>query len=213
MMIGLFGGTFDPVHYGHLKPALAVAQALGLSQLRFIPNRHPPHRPEPWLSTEQRLQLLELALLPYSECVLDKRELEREGPSYMVDTVKSLKQEYPNDTLCLILGQDALTGFEQWFQWQEILQYCHLVITPRPGFSVSEMDASSTLMAKITHEINDLQVQDSGKILLQSALQLDISSTHIRRCFQQDKLAQRQTVAQWMPGAVFEQLKRFFEND
>jgi len=212
-MIGLFGGTFDPVHDGHLKPALAVQQALKLSQLRFIPNRQPPHRPTPWLSTQQRVQLLELALQPYSECVLDRRELEREGPSYMVDTVKSVKQENANETLCLILGQDALTGFEQWHQWQEILRYCHLVITPRPGFSASDMAADSALTARMTHEINDLQLQDSGKILLQSALQLDVSSTQIRRCFQQGQLEQRQTAAKWMPAAVFEQLKRFFEND
>jgi len=212
-MIGLFGGTFDPVHDGHLKPALAVQQALNLSQLRFIPNRQPPHRPTPWLSTQQRVQLLELALLPYSQCKLDRRELEREGPSYMVDTVKSVKQENSNETLCLILGQDALTSFEQWHQWQEILRYCHLVITPRPGFSVSDMAADSALTAKITHKINDLQLQNSGKILLQSALQLDVSSTQIRRCFQNEKLEQRQTAAQWMPEAVFEQLKRFFEND
>jgi len=212
-MIGLFGGTFDPVHNGHLKPALAVQQALNLSQLRFIPNRQPPHRAAPWLSTEQRVQLLELALQPYPQCTLDRRELERDGPSYMVDTVKSVKQETPNETLCLILGQDALSGFEQWFQWQEILQYCHLVITPRPGFSVSDMSANSVLTVKITHEINDLALQDSGKILLQSAPQLDISSTQIRHCFQQKQWEQRQTAAQWMPGTVFEQLKRFFEHD
>ena len=106
-MIGIFGGTFDPVHYGHIKPALSVKQALNLTQLRFIPNRLPPHRAAPWLSAEQRLQLLKAALQDYADVVIDERELNRAGPSYMVDTLGSLKQEFPDESLCLIIGMDC----------------------------------------------------------------------------------------------------------
>ncbi len=98
-MIGIFGGTFDPVHYGHIKPALSVKQALNLSQLRFIPNRIPPHRETPWLSAEQRLSLLKTALHAYPDIVIDERELNREGQSYMVDTLKSLHNDFPDEDL------------------------------------------------------------------------------------------------------------------
>ena len=92
-MIGIFGGTFDPVHYGHIKPALSIKQALNLTQIRFIPNRIPPHRELPWLNVEQRLSLLEIALKGYTDVVIDERELNRDGPSFMVDTLTSLRSD------------------------------------------------------------------------------------------------------------------------
>ena len=109
-MIGIFGGTFDPVHYGHIKPALSLKQALNLRQLRFIPNRVPPHRAEPWLSVEQRLLLLNTALKDYPDVIIDERELNRDGPSYMVDTLSSLKKDFPDEGLCLIIGMDTFFG-------------------------------------------------------------------------------------------------------
>ena len=96
-MIGIFGGTFDPVHYGHIKPALSIKKTLNLSQLRFIPNRIPPHRADPWLNVDQRLQLLKTALSDYPGVMIDERELNREGASYMVDTLASLKKEFPDE--------------------------------------------------------------------------------------------------------------------
>ena len=93
-MIGIFGGTFDPVHFGHIKQVLNVKQALNLSQIRFIPNSVPPHREDPWLSAEQRLSLLQSALEEYADVVVDQRELDRGGPSYMIDTLRSLNSDY-----------------------------------------------------------------------------------------------------------------------
>ncbi|MBE9564235.1 MAG: adenylyltransferase/cytidyltransferase family protein, partial [Proteobacteria bacterium] len=109
-MIGIFGGTFDPVHYGHIKPALSVQQALNLAQIRFIPNSIPPHRDVPWLNSEQRLALLKCALHNISDVCIDERELHRDGPSYMVETLQSLKQDMPDEALCLIIGMDAFYG-------------------------------------------------------------------------------------------------------
>ena len=109
-MIGIYGGTFDPIHYGHLRPALDVLQQTGLDEVRFIPNRAPPHRESPVLSDQQRAELVQLAIADTPEFVLDERELKREGPSYMVDTLQSLKDEFPEDTLCLIMGMDAFNG-------------------------------------------------------------------------------------------------------
>ncbi len=208
VMIGIFGGTFDPVHYGHLKPAQAVMQSLALSQIRFIPNRLPPHRAVPWLSSEKRQALLEIALRPYPGFVLDRRELQREEPSYMVDTLQSLKQDFPDKSLCLILGVDAFSSFEQWHQWQTILTLCHLVITQRPGFELVESAMSDFLRARIINDKTQLAVQQTGKILLQSVPQLAISSTEIRL-----RLQHGQAVDHWLPAGVYEQLKRFTLDD
>jgi len=208
MMIGVFGGTFDPVHYGHLKPAQAVMQSLALSQIRFIPNRLPPHRDVPWLNAEKRLALLEIALRPYPGFVLDKRELQREEPSYMVDTLQSLKREFPQKTFCLILGVDAFSGFERWHQWQTILTLCHLVVTRRPGFELVESAMCDFLRLRIIDDKTQLSAQQAGKILLQSVPQLAISSTEIRQ-----RLQHGQTVDHWLPAGVYKQLMRFTLND
>ena len=133
-MIGIFGGTFDPVHFGHIKPVLNVKQALNLSQVRFIPNSVPPHREEPWLSAEQRLSLLQSALEEYDDMVVDTRELDRGGPSYMIDTLRSLKSDYQDESICLVIGMDAFFGIAQWRQWKQLFELCHLVVTTRPGF-------------------------------------------------------------------------------
>lgn len=221
-LTGVFGGTFDPVHYGHLKPAQAVMQALHLSRVRFVPNRLPPHREQPWLSVEQRVALLELALQSYSGFVLDRCELGRNGPSYMIDTLISLKQAYPEETLCLILGQDAFNGFENWHRWQEVFQYCHLLITPRPGFGTKQITTNPFMLPRITRQREDLLLQAEGRILLQSVPQLAISSTDIRQRLQQLKrtggdVSQARMVEKalvpLLPASVLAQLKRFLEND
>ena len=207
-MIGIFGGTCDPVHYGHIKPALSVKDALHLEQLRFIPNRVPPHRETPWLDVDQRLALLKSALAEYEGVVIDERELEREGPSYMVDTLRSLKEDFPQQSFCLIIGMDAFMGINRWHRWRELFELCHIIVTQRPGFDESviadKMDADDAdfLQQKIARNISDLTLQPTGKILLQSVPQLDISSTMIR-----ESLSRGEDISQWMPAAAYTQLR------
>jgi len=220
-VIGIFGGTFDPVHYGHIKPALSVMQSLNLSQLRFIPNRLPPHRTEPWLSVEQRLALLKSALEKYPEAVIDERELNREGPSYMVETLASLKQDFSDDGLCLIIGMDVFFGLTSWYQWRSIFDYCHLVVTTRPGFEqsfdqaqvleqIGKLDTTDYdfLAKKITTDVSVLTSQAAGRILLQSVPQLDISSTRIR-----EKCLSGEDISDYMPAAVSQQLRGFINDN
>ncbi len=220
-MIGIFGGTFDPVHYGHIKPALSVMQSLNLSQLRFIPNRLPPHRAEPWLSVEQRLALLKSALEKYPEAVIDERELNRKGPSYMVETLASLKGDFSEDNLCLIIGMDVFFGLTSWHQWRSIFDHCHLVVTTRPGFEQAQMleqaeklDAASDienynfLAKKITTDVSALTSQEAGRILLQSVPQLDISSTRIR-----EKCLSGEDISEYMSAAVSQQLRGFINDN
>lgn len=209
-MIGIFGGTFDPVHYGHIKPALCIKQALHLSQLRFIPNRIPPHGKSPWLSTEQRLCLLKIALHDYADVFIDERELNRDGPSYMVDTLKSLRDDFPAEDLCLIIGMDAFMTIAEWFQWRSLFEWCHLVVTTRPGFDKNQLkhqmcDADyQFLLARMVTDENALTARETGKILLKSVPQLDISSTQIRA-----KLLNNEDISEWMSTQVSDKLRGF----
>jgi nicotinate-nucleotide adenylyltransferase len=206
-MIGIFGGTFDPVHYGHIKPALSVKQDLDLAQLRFIPNRIPQHRESPWLNVEQRLSLLKMALKGYADVVIDERELNRDGPSFMVDTLKSLHRDFPDEDLCLIIGMDAFIGITTWFQWHSLFDLCHLVVTTRPGFNenaiIDQMSAEDYrfLSAKMVKHTDALRPRETGKILLKSVPQLDVSSTQIRA-----KLLKNEDVSEWMPEGVSSRL-------
>jgi len=183
-LLGIFGGTFDPVHFGHLRPALDVMQALDIEQVRFLPNCVPPHREQPWLDAATRRQLLELALADMPGFELDCRELEREGKSYMVDTLASLQADFPDHHLCLILGMDAFCGLHTWHQWQRVLQLCHVVVTGRPGFDWPSEPALQVLEACRCTDPGELKRLEAGRILLQSVTQLDISASEIRRQLQ-----------------------------
>jgi nicotinate-nucleotide adenylyltransferase len=205
-MIGVLGGTFDPVHFGHLRPALEVMQAIGLEQVRFLPNRIPPHRETPWLNADNRLELLKTAISDQPGFELDQRELQREGHSYMVDTLESLRNDFPSHPICLILGMDAFLGLKQWHQWQRIPELCHLVVTTRPGFEMSG-DFIRQLPATLVTETSGLFEVAAGRILLQSVTQLDISASHIRTM-----LAKGQSVRYLLPDEVNNKLMKMVKN-
>ena len=179
-LIGILGGTFDPIHYGHLRPALDIMRQVGLSEVRFIPNRIPPHRETPSLSDEQRAELVQLAISNRPEFVFDGRELQRDGPSYMVDTLQSLKDDFPDSTLCLIMGMDAFNGLPQWHRWQSILKLCHIIVTTRPGAALPAFSLRAPLCDNINKAPESLLQRSFGQILLQSVTQLDISASQIR---------------------------------
>lgn len=200
-MIGILGGTFDPVHYGHLKPAFDVMQALNMEKVLFVPNRIPPHRQEPWLNVEQRKQLLEIAVGQIQGFEIDTRELEREGKSYMVDTLVSLRDDYPDHSLCLILGMDAFAGLHEWHQWRRIPELCHLVITHRPGFDWPKAPELAMLETCLVINPETLKQSRAGKILLKSVAQLDISSSDIRK-----RLQTGEDISDLMPEAVYKKL-------
>lgn len=133
-MIGVLGGTFDPVHFGHLRPALEVRQALGLEELRLIPLRQAVHRSQPQASPEQRLAMLRLAVQGAEGLRIDDRELRRVGESYTYDTLVDLRAESgPAVGLCLLVGADAFRGFLSWHRPDDILSLAHLIVMRRPG--------------------------------------------------------------------------------
>ncbi len=205
-MIGIYGGTFDPIHYGHLRPALDVYQALSFSEIRFIPCGEPPHREAPYADKQQRLTMLRLALAKQPAFRLDERELWREGPSFMVDTLKELRAECGSRPLCLIIGFDAFLGLPSWHQWQDIPALAHLLVTHRPGCSRHEIESQSALgqLLKLRQRPAEALVQPpAGGIAFLPVTQLDISSTRIR-----ELVAAGKDARYLLPDNVYEFIKQ-----
>src|SRR6202522_2934291 len=132
--IGLFGGTFDPIHYGHLRTAFELWQLLKLAQVRFLPTGNPPHREAPLASSELRLEMVRAAVAGQPGFAVDDREIRRSGVSYSVDTLTDLRREHPQRSLCLLLGMDAFLGMPTWHRWRDIFELAHVVVAHRPGW-------------------------------------------------------------------------------
>jgi len=202
-MICILGGTFDPVHFGHLRPAMDVQQALGIACVHLLPCRVPPHRPQPLASAEQRLAWLQLAVADEPALEIDERELHREGPSYMVDTLETLRAEQGGSPVCLVLGMDALLGLEGWHRWQDILALCHLVVMQRPGNVWPQQGplAKRLKNARVT-DAGALRLQAAGCVIGVPVTQLAISSTQIR-----DLLAAGKSPRYLLPDAVLDRIR------
>lgn len=179
--MGIFGGTFDPVHYGHLRSAFELLEALELSEVRFLPAGNPPHRDATHADAAMRVAMVRAAIDGEPRFLLDDRELRREGPSYSVDTLLDLRAEYAHRSLCLIIGMDAFLGLPQWHEWREILQLAHLVVAHRPGWRAPESGALGELLAdRGTGRIADLHESRAGRVYIRAVTQLEISSSAIR---------------------------------
>ncbi|KUJ71690.1 nicotinate-nicotinamide nucleotide adenylyltransferase [Thiomicrospira sp. WB1] len=194
-MIGVNGGTFDPIHFGHLRPALEVMEALALSQMRFVPVYQPVHRDQPGQSAMHRCRMVELAIQSQSGFYLDRREVDRGGPSYMVDTLHSLKQDFPHAALVLMMGMDAFLHFPRWHDWRGILSLANLVVTHRPGQTLP--DTSQPAGQLLAERGVDVLTQPAGQILDLAVTQLAISATDIRQ-----RLARQTSAAYLLPESV-----------
>jgi len=177
-MLGIYGGTFNPVHYGHLRTALEVGEAFALETVALVPCHLPPHRDAPDVSSEQRLRMLEIAIADTPGLTVDRRELDRGGPSYMVDTLASLRVEHPEVALLLFIGADAFAGLERWHRWQALFDHAHLVVMTRPGHPVPAMPP--WLAQRHVGHRQALNEQGSGLLYFQAVTALDISATAIR---------------------------------
>lgn len=186
-LVGILGGTFDPIHYGHLRMAEDLADALHLDQVRFIPSANPPHKQSPTTSAADRLEMVRLAIEGNPRFAIDDRELKRSGASYTIDTLLSLREDLGNKAaLCLIMGSDAFVEFDSWHRWQEILGLCHLVLVERPNIAMTESlrpALQSLLGERYTDSAAQLANLPSGKIVIQRITALDISATAIRQDF------------------------------
>jgi len=179
--IGIFGGTFDPIHYGHLRPALEILDALSLDSMLFIPAGQPPHRRAPRAGADLRLAMVRAAVQGERRFQVDERELKRSGPSYMADTLVELKRDYPDAALVLVLGTDAFLGLSGWERWREIFDHAHVTVAHRPGWWLqAEGELASLLAERYVADAAAALKRPAGSILLRPVTQLEISSTRIR---------------------------------
>jgi nicotinate-nucleotide adenylyltransferase len=199
--IGILGGTFDPIHLGHTLSAQAVAQELKLTKILFIPAHIPPHKNDvnsaPTVSAEKRAMMVELACEENALFECDKRELERQQHSYTVDTLITLKQEFPEQSLCFIIGMDSLLTFTRWHRYQDILSLCHLVVNSRPNFDLTQIndDTKALLNKHQVRSLDELNKSHTGAIFFTKPMAIDISSTEIRDSLQNNKSCHAQLYA------------------
>ena len=189
-MIGVLGGTFDPIHYGHLRTALDVQQRLALDEVRFIPCGEPAHRNKPIAEPLQRLAMVRAAVVGQKYFVADDREIRRGGPSYMVDTLGSLKNDFKSDSLCLILGSDAFNGLEQWHEWEKIFELANIVVMQRPDSGSGHIGLNKRLLNQLKGrfvDVDNFKTKQNGAVCFVPVTQLDISATNIRQLWNENK--------------------------
>ena len=177
-LIGILGGTFDPIHDAHLAIVEAAAATLGLSEVRFMLSARPPHRSPPVAPVEHRWAMLQLAIAQTKQYIADDREIQRAGASYTIDSLRELRVAFPESTLCLLLGQDAFTSLPSWHQWQEIPELAHLIVMPRPGWQDSRLPEWAR--DRLVEAAKQLSTSPAGKILFCQAPLLETSSTTVR---------------------------------
>lgn len=185
--IGIFGGTFDPIHIGHIRVAIELKHLLRLDRVHFVPCHYPTHRPHPSVTTEQRMAMVESAIEHETKFVADDRELLNESASYSIETVTSFRQEFGSDTaLYFFMGLDSLLQFPSWHRWQDFLALCHIVVAARPGWAVPEKNSvmGQYYQAHKTDNLTALTTTIQGKIAIMPTTPLDIAASDIRRDIQ-----------------------------
>ena len=187
--IGILGGTFNPIHFGHLRMAQELADALNLDSVRFIPAANPPHKDAPAISAEQRAAMVKLAIASNDSFIFDDRELHRAGASYTLDTLLSLREELgKNTSITLFMGSDAFTKFDTWHRWQELINLCHIALVQRPQLRGHDHKLSKALETFLHNHYSensaDLHHHASGFVTMRQITALDISSTAIRHTLQ-----------------------------
>ncbi len=179
--IGILGGTFDPVHYGHLRAAVEVHEKLGLGEVRMLPSARPPHRDTPAASAEHRMAMLQRATACQDFLVADDSEMRREGPSWMVDTLAGLRQRFGQRPLVLVVGQDAANGLDRWHEWRTLFELAHIAVMRRPEAASDYRRELEGIMGERRAETaDDLHGSPAGRVLPVEITQLEISSTAIR---------------------------------
>lgn len=200
-MLGILGGTFDPIHHGHLRTALDVAEVLELREVRFLPLRHAVHRDQPETPGALRLAMIRAAIAGEPRFVADDRELREDRPSYTLHTLESLRTELGDgEPFCLLVGRDAFEGFLTWHRPDAILRLAHVVVMQRPGDDAPADPALHAFAARyLTTDAARLSGAPAGRILQVPVTQLAISSTDVRR-----RVGARRSIRYLVPDAVAE---------
>lgn len=179
--VGIFGGTFDPIHYGHLRTAFEMLEALRFATVLFVPGGDPPHRGPTHAAAERRLEMVTAATARERRFAVDDCELRREGPSYTIDTLASKRAEFSSTPIGLIMGMDAFLGLPSWHRWDELLDFAHIVVAHRPGWKVPDAGPLGEMISRFgTASVEDLHGTLRGRVHIHEVTQLEISSTEIR---------------------------------
>ncbi len=196
--LAIFGGTFDPVHIGHLSVAWEAAELLG-AEVRLLPASVPPHRPAPQASAAQRVAILHAALQGQTRLSVDTRELDRDGPSYTIDTLAELRAEQGERPLVLLLGADAFAGLPSWHRWRELFGVAHIGVLSRPGVEISFGEAlQQELAARRVDDPMTLHETPAGRVVELAVTPLEVSATRIR-----ELLADGRDPRYLLPAGVF----------
>lgn len=198
--IGLFGGSFNPVHQGHILAANSVRTQLGLDEIYFLPASQSPFKTRPKLSDAHRTEMLERAIFGHPALNIDARELQRPGPSYTIDTLKEIARDRPGDRLYLLIGMDSWEQFEHWHQWREIIKHCHLVVLSRPGYSPSAL--SEYWQEKLTKDIQSFKGSAAGGLAFVTVPVSEAASNEIR-----ERIKQGHSTPGDLPQAVSEYIE------
>ncbi len=199
-MIGIYGGSFDPVHLGHLQTATSIKNELNIDRLFMLPCFEPVHKNSLNYTSKQRLQMLDLAIKEFNSLEIDTREILRGGNSFMIDTLLDLKESFKNESICLIIGMDSFIKFKTWKNWDEFSKLIHLVVLPRNG----DQPVSKTLTTFETVEnIDKLKSNSNGHLYFSDSQMIDISSSAIR-----GKIAANQNLDNLLPISIINFLKK-----
>lgn len=199
-LIGIFGGSFDPIHNGHLRLIIELLEQMPFSEIRILPCQTPALKQATRASAVHRLNMLELATLELNKIVLDDRELKRHGVSYTYDSLLAIRNESGNKPLALIIGNDAFIAFDQWYRWQDILNLAHIIVVVRPNYALPTSGTVFNLFENhVTSDVQELCKMPAGKIMLCSIPLLTISATDIRR-----RIAEDLSIRYLVPDDVWE---------
>jgi nicotinate-nucleotide adenylyltransferase len=199
----VLGGTFDPVHYGHLRVADEVRRTLAPVEMRLVPAKDPPHRDAPVASAADRVRMLELAVAEFPQLHVDCQEIERRGKSYTVLTLEALRAQFPLRPLALLVGADALLGLSSWHRWRELFTFAHVVVANRPGADLGTAAMEPHLReeweARVVDDPRALREQPAGAIVVVPVAPQPVSATAVRAALRRGA---RDELAGLLPSSV-----------
>jgi len=202
--IAVLGGTFDPVHLGHLRLAIDLAETLKLEQIRLMPGYQPVHRDSPSATPEQRLDMLKLAVADIKQLSIDDRELQRKGPSFTLLSLQEIRCEIgPEQPMFFILGEDAFSQFDSWHQWQKLINYAHLLVAVRPGNYPKMSQQLSNFVEKNKFTEHGYPVTAAGSVVWMKNPILEIASSDIRKRINENK-----SIRYLLPAKVYKYIEQ-----